>query len=241
MWQWLEAMEISHWGGGHLSDSDSCHPSLAGSRISWYNTYLGLTDIFVMFVHIRLSPLVWCCRDIVTLRWPNYMGKVPLTSVKKADRATEWVKRIERDQSMDWSPEMQVKTEVGYKAQSYCRVGSRNGTGYLIQCSRPIGHIMRDQQIIWEANATEDGSKCQRWRGQLRQQTNLMGRTNMREKEWIKYGRDAEWVGLSDAVRGTPPASPSASTSCSWFAPWCYIYHSWPAIASDPLMSPSPV
>ena len=81
MWQWLEAMEISHWGGGHLSDSDSCHPSLAGSRISWYDTYLGLTDIFVMFVHIRPSPLVRCCRDIVTLRWPNYMGKVPLTYV----------------------------------------------------------------------------------------------------------------------------------------------------------------
>jgi len=39
---------------------------------------------------------------------------------------------------------------------------------------------MRDQQIIREANATEDGNKCQRRRGQLRQQTNLMGGTNMR-------------------------------------------------------------
>ena len=77
---------------------------------------------------------------------------------------------------------MQVKTEVGYTAQSYCRGGSGNGTGYLIQHSRPTGHIMRDQQIIWEANATEDGSKCQRRRGQLRQQTNLMGGTNMRER-----------------------------------------------------------
>jgi len=82
MWQWLEAMEISHWGGGHLLDSDSCHPSLAGLRISWYDTYLGLTDIFVMFVHIRPSPLVRCSRDIVTLRWPDYMGKVPLTDLK---------------------------------------------------------------------------------------------------------------------------------------------------------------
>jgi hypothetical protein len=55
-----------------------------------------------------------------------------------------------------------VKTEVGYTAQSYCRGGSGNGTGYLIQRSRPMGHIMRDQQIIQEANATEDGNKCQR-------------------------------------------------------------------------------
>jgi len=81
MWQWLEAMEISHWGGGHLLDSNSCHLSLAGSRILWYDTYLGLTDIFVMFVHIRPSPLVQCCCDIVTFGWPNYMGKVPLTDL----------------------------------------------------------------------------------------------------------------------------------------------------------------
>jgi len=89
---------------------------------------------------------------------------------------------IETDQSTDWSPGMRVKTEVGYTAQSYCRGGSGNGTGYLIQHSRPTGHIMRDQQIIREANATEDGNKCQRRRGQLRQQTKLMGGTNMRER-----------------------------------------------------------
>ena len=57
---------------------------------------------------------------------------------------------------MDWSPKMQVKTEVGYKVQSYCRGGSGNGTGYLIQCSRLMGHIMWDQQIILEANTTKD-------------------------------------------------------------------------------------
>ena len=39
---------------------------------------------------------------------------------------------------------------------------------YLTQCSRPMGHIMWDQQIIGEANATEDGSKCQRQRCKLR-------------------------------------------------------------------------
>ena len=84
---------------------------------------------------------------------------------------------------------MQVKTEVGYTAQSYCRGGSGNGTGYLIQRSRPTGHIMRDQQIIREANATEDGNKCQRRRGQLRQQT-----ATDQFNGWDKHAGESELV-----------------------------------------------
>jgi len=114
------------------------------------------------------------------------------------------------DQSTDWSPGMRVKTEVGYTAQSYCRGGSGNGTGYLIQHSRPTGHIMRDQQIIREANATEDGNKCQRRRGQLRQQTatdqfnGRCGGESELSMEGMRFGLGQvmrNWSGVVEGVR----------------------------------------